>query len=173
MTVRVEVRLPDLGEGIAEGAIGEWLARPGDAVTEDQPLVEVVTDKASAEIPSPVTGRLAEAIAVSGSVVPVGSVLAVLEVDPSDLGREDREPAPSSTSSEAGPVEVAATPGARRLAGRFGIDLAAAGIAAGSEVIREDDVRAYAHAHGYTSSPGEMPRREEPREGAGSEPFPD
>ncbi len=173
MTVRVEVRLPDLGEGIAEGAIGEWLARPGDAVTEDQPLVEVVTDKASAEIPSPVTGRLAEAIAASGSVVPVGSVLAVLEVDPSDLGREDREPAPSSTSSEAGPVEVAATPGARRLAGRLGIDLAAAGIAAGSEVIREDDVRAYAHAHGYTSSPGEMPRREEPREGAGSEAFPD
>ncbi|MHB1552563.1 MAG: dihydrolipoamide acetyltransferase family protein [Acidimicrobiales bacterium] len=170
MTVRFEVLLPDLGEGIAEGAIGEWLARPGDAVTEDQPLVEVVTDKASVEIPSPVTGRLAEAIAVSGSVVPVGSVLAVLEVDSSDT---DRQSAPASTSSEAAAVEIAATPGARRLAGRLGIDLAAAGIVASSEVIREDDVRTYAHAHGYMSGSGEVPRRKEPPEGAGSDTFPD
>ena len=178
MTARIEVLLPDLGEGIAEGAIGEWLARPGDAVTEDQPLVEVVTDKASVEIPSPVTGRLAEAVAVSGSVVPVGSVLAVLEVGSSDLNRQSAIPvsgvpeAATEAATEAA-AEIAATPGARRLAGRLGIDLAAARTAASSDVIREDDVRTYAHAHGYTSGSGEVARRRERPEGAGSGTLPD
>jgi pyruvate/2-oxoglutarate dehydrogenase complex dihydrolipoamide acyltransferase (E2) component len=171
MTGRFELLLPDLGEGIAEGAIGEWLVRPGDAVTEDQPLVEVVTDKASVEIPSPVTGHLAEAMAVTGSVVPVGSVLAVLEVDSSDV---DRQPAiPAATPSPPAAVEVAATPGARRLAGQLGIDLAAAGIAAGGEVIREDDVRNYAHARGHTTGPEEGSRRIEPPDGARGVAFPD
>jgi len=171
MTGRFEVLLPDLGEGIAEGAIGEWLVRPGDAVTEDQPLVEVVTDKASVEIPSPVTGHLAEAMAVTGSVVPVGSILAVLEVDSSDV---DRQPAvPAATPSTSAAVEVAATPGARRLAGQLGIDLAAAGIETGGEVIREDDVRNYAHAREHTTGPEEGSRRNEPPGGAGGVAFPD
>jgi pyruvate/2-oxoglutarate dehydrogenase complex dihydrolipoamide acyltransferase (E2) component len=174
MTVRVEVRLPDLGEGIVEGAIGAWLAHPGDAVTEDQPLVEVVTDKASVEIPSPATGRLAQAIAVSGSVVPVGSVLAVLEVDSSDLGGESARASTATsaaTSAEARAVEVAATPAARRLASRLGIDLAGVGAAAASEVIREDDVRVYAHAHGYTIGPTQELRREEQPQRADSDAF--
>ena len=171
MSGRFEVLLPDLGEGIAEGAIGEWLVRPGDAVTEDQPLVEVVTDKASVEIPSPVTGHLAEATAVTGSVVPVGSVLAVLEVDSSDVDRQSAIPAAAPSPPAA--VEVAATPGARRLAGQLGIDLAAAGIATGGEVIREDDVRNYAHARGHITGPEEGPPRKEPPDGAGSAAFPD
>ena len=74
-----ELRLPDLGEGIAEAEIAGWLVDPGMPITEDQPLVEVVTDKASVEIPSPVTGRLLEAVAATGTVVPVGSVIAILE----------------------------------------------------------------------------------------------
>lgn len=163
MTRRFEVLLPDLGEGIAEGTIGEWLVRPGDPVTEDQPLVEVVTDKASVEIPSPVTGHLAEATVVTGSVVPVGSVLAVLEVGSSDVGRQSAVSA--ATPSAPAAVEVAATPGARRLAGQLGIDLADVGMAAGGEVIREDDVRSYAHARGHTTGPEEGPGRKEPLDG--------
>ncbi len=171
MTVHFEVLLPDLGEGIAEGAIGEWLVRPGDPVAEDQPLVEVVTDKASVEIPSPVTGHLAEATAVTGSVVPVGSVLAILEVDSSDAAVQPAISVAIPSPPAAG--EVAATPGARRLAGQLGIDLAAAGIAAGSELIREDHVRTYAYAHGHTAGPEEEPQREEASEGVGNATFTD
>ena len=167
MTGRFEVLLPDLGEGIAEGTIGEWLVRPGDAVTEDQPLVEVVTDKASVEIPSPVTGHLAQATAVTGSVVPVGSVLAVLDVGSSDAGRQAAGSAASPSPPAA--VEVAATPGARRLAGQLGIDLADVGVAAGGDVIREDEVRNYAHARGPAAGPEEEPGRKEPPDGLASD----
>src|SRR5881296_1128494 len=54
-----EVKLPDIGEGVAEGEIVRWLVRPGDLVREEQPLVEVMTDKASVEIPSPRAGTIA------------------------------------------------------------------------------------------------------------------
>jgi len=52
-----DVKLPDIGEGVAEGEIVRWLVKPGEAVREDQPLVEVMTDKASVEIPSPRSRR--------------------------------------------------------------------------------------------------------------------
>ena len=54
-----DVRLPDIGEGVAEGEIVRWLVKAGDPVTEEQPLVEVMTDKATVEIPSPRTGTIA------------------------------------------------------------------------------------------------------------------
>src|SRR4030095_9926794 len=73
-----EVKLPDIGEGIAEGEIVRWLVRTGDAVKEDQPLVEVMTDKASVEIPSPRTGTIEEIHAEEGQVVPVGSVIVTI-----------------------------------------------------------------------------------------------
>ena len=75
-----EVRLPDIGEGIAEGEIVRWLVKPGDAVVDDQPLVEVMTDKATVEIPSPRTGRIASLGAAEGTVVPVGTVIVTIEV---------------------------------------------------------------------------------------------
>src|SRR5215831_6495199 len=75
-----EVRLPDIGEGIAEGEIVRWLVKPGDAVVDDQPLVEVMTDKATVEIPSPRTGRIVSLGAPEGAVVPVGTVIVTIEV---------------------------------------------------------------------------------------------
>ncbi|HEV2106399.1 MAG TPA: biotin/lipoyl-containing protein, partial [Candidatus Eisenbacteria bacterium] len=70
-----EVKLPDVGEGVAEGEIVRWLVKPGDEVREDQPLVEVMTDKASVEIPSPRAGRVAALRVEEGAVVPVGTTL--------------------------------------------------------------------------------------------------
>ena len=70
-----EVKLPDIGEGVAEGEIVRWLVQRGDAVREDQPLVEVMTDKATVEIPSPRAGVIAAIAAAEGQVVPVGSVI--------------------------------------------------------------------------------------------------
>src|SRR5262245_50001257 len=70
-----DVKLPDIGEGIAEGEIVRWLVKAGETVREDQPLVEVMTDKATVEIPSPRAGTIAAIAAAEGDVVPVGSVI--------------------------------------------------------------------------------------------------
>src|SRR5258708_33877690 len=75
-----DVKLPDIGEGIAEGEIVRWMVKVGDAVKDDQPLVEVMTDKASVEIPSPRTGTIAAILAEAGSIVPVGSVIVSIAV---------------------------------------------------------------------------------------------
>jgi pyruvate dehydrogenase E2 component (dihydrolipoamide acetyltransferase) len=75
-----DVKLPDIGEGIAEGEIVRWLVKPGETVREDQPLVEVMTDKATVEIPSPRAGVIASLSAAEGQVVPVGSVIVSIAV---------------------------------------------------------------------------------------------
>jgi len=76
-----EVRLPDIGEGVAEGEIVRWLVKPGDAVKEDQPLVEVMTDKATVEMTSPVSGKVLSLHGEPGEMAPVGAPLVELEVE--------------------------------------------------------------------------------------------
>src|SRR6267142_1888792 len=76
-----EVKLPDIGEGVAEGEIVRWLVKVGDRVREDQPLVEVMTDKASVEIPSPRTGVIFALLAEEGQVVNVGATIVAIDVD--------------------------------------------------------------------------------------------
>lgn len=69
-----EFKMPDIGEGLQEGEIVKWLVKEGDEVTEDQPIVEVMTDKATVELPAPRTGTIAKILHDEGAVVPVGSV---------------------------------------------------------------------------------------------------
>jgi len=76
-----EFRLPDIGEGVVEGEIVSWHVSVGDVVTEDQPLLEVMTDKASVEIPSPVDGKITSTTGEPGEIIPVGQVCIVFEVD--------------------------------------------------------------------------------------------
>ena len=73
-----EFLLPDVGEGLEAGIIVKWLVSPGDAVTVDQIIVEIETDKALVEIPAPVTGTLVSHGGQPGATLPVGSVLATL-----------------------------------------------------------------------------------------------
>ena len=75
----IDVILPQLGESVTEGTVTKWLVREGDVVTKDQPLLEVATDKADAEVPAPVGGRIVKLVAKEGDVVPVKSVLAQIE----------------------------------------------------------------------------------------------
>ena len=70
-----DFKLPDLGEGVTEAEIDKWLVQEGDQIEEDAPLVEVITDKANAEIPSPYAGMVARIHVPAGSIVPVGTVL--------------------------------------------------------------------------------------------------
>ncbi len=81
-----EFKLPDLGEGIHEGEILKWHVGPGDAIVEDESLVEVETDKAAVTLPSPRSGRVVSVTGKPGDVVKVGQVIAVIE-DGSDVGR--------------------------------------------------------------------------------------
>lgn len=74
-----EFPLPDIGEGVAEGEIVQWMVKEGDPVKEDQEIVEVMTDKATVPITSPVAGTIRKIVAQAGSVVPVGSVLLSIE----------------------------------------------------------------------------------------------
>jgi pyruvate dehydrogenase E2 component (dihydrolipoamide acetyltransferase) len=75
-----EFKLPDIGEGVAEGEIVKWLVSPGDVVKEDQPMVEVMTDKATVTITAPKAGKILETRGVEGGVVPVHSVLVVFDI---------------------------------------------------------------------------------------------
>src|SRR3954452_5258986 len=76
-----EFKLPDIGEGVVEGEVVRWLVNEGDQVREDQPLVEVMTDKATVEIPAPRAGRVARRMYAEGQVCPVGKVLLTIEID--------------------------------------------------------------------------------------------
>ncbi len=92
-----EFKLPDLGEGLTEGEIARWLVRVGQTVDEDDPLVEIQTDKTTVEIPSPAAGIVAEIRAEEGAVVPVGQVIVVIGADGDVQPAEEQpraEPAP-------------------------------------------------------------------------------
>ena len=72
-----EFRLPDLGEGLTEGEVARWLVAEGSEVREDDPLVEIQTDKATVEIPSPYEGTVLRILVAEGVVAPVGAPLIV------------------------------------------------------------------------------------------------
>ena len=89
---RFEFKLPDIGEGIAEAEIVAWHVTVGDMVEEDQQLADLMTDKATVEMESPVAGKVIEVAGEVGDRVPIGSVLAVIETE----GAEAPAPVPES-----------------------------------------------------------------------------
>src|SRR3954447_25234794 len=74
-----QIKMPQLGESVTEGTVDKWLKREGDFVKRDEPIVEVVTDKVNAEIPSPFEGKLVKIAVSEGETVRVGSVIAQIE----------------------------------------------------------------------------------------------
>ncbi len=74
-----KVTMPQLGESVAEGTIGKWLKQPGDHVAKYEPLLEVITDKVNAEVPSPFEGTLTEILVEEGATVPNNAEIAVIE----------------------------------------------------------------------------------------------
>src|SRR4029079_4615222 len=74
-----KVTMPQLGESVAEGTIGKWLKNVGDPVHQDEPIVEVITDKVNAEVPSPFEGTLTEILVKEGETVPNLAEIAVIE----------------------------------------------------------------------------------------------
>ncbi|KAF0201886.1 MAG: pyruvate/2-oxoglutarate dehydrogenase complex dihydrolipoamide acyltransferase [Bacteroidetes bacterium] len=86
---KFEVVMPKLGESIIEATITKWLKNPGDRIEEDDPIVEIATDKVDSEIPSPVEGKLLKVLFNEGDVIPVGKVIAIIETDPGEEGEAE------------------------------------------------------------------------------------
>jgi pyruvate dehydrogenase E2 component (dihydrolipoamide acetyltransferase) len=165
--VAYEFKLPDLGEGLTEGEVARWLVAEGDEVAEDQPLVEIQTDKTTVEIPSPAAGKVASILVEEGKVVPVGTILVVI----GDGAAPAERPSPQSTPSPpAGPRgqapgpgsrgRVRATPLVRRLAQELGVELDSLEGTGPHGRVTEADVRGAATSEGQAPGPVPEGRRE-------------
>lgn len=131
----MELRLPDVGEGVAEGEIVRWMVAEGTRVREDDPLVEVLTDKADMEIPSPSDGVLARIVAGPGQTVKVGEVIALIETAAAEA------PPPESPAPPGKTNDVLATPAVRKLAKDLSVDLARVKPSGPGGRVTEEDVR--------------------------------
>jgi pyruvate dehydrogenase E2 component (dihydrolipoyllysine-residue acetyltransferase) len=132
-----EFKLPDLGEGLTEGEVARWLVSEGQEVGEDDPLVEIQTDKTTVEIPSPAAGTVLRILVGEGDVAPVGAVLVVI----GEEGEVSPEPE-TGGQAPAGTAPVRATPLVRRIAQELGVDLAALPGTGPDGRITEEEVRA-------------------------------
>ncbi len=137
----LEFKLPEIGEGVVEGEIVRWHKQPGESVQANEALVEVMTDKATIEVPSPVAGTLRELVAQVGDICAVDQVIAII-----DLGAPGEAPRPAAAASAAPVVAsggaVLATPAARALARESGIDLQGLPVDERGRITKDDVMRA-------------------------------
>jgi pyruvate dehydrogenase E2 component (dihydrolipoamide acetyltransferase) len=192
-----EFKLPDVGEGVAEGELVEWHVEPGDTVTEDQIVAEVETDKALVEVPSPYNGTVKELLAEEGEIVPVGDVIITFEVPDADDGEADEQDATveveadeAATGTEADDTapgvgagedaetdahtpdaRVFAPPSVRRLARELGVTLADVDGSGPGGRITEGDVRAAADAAAAETADADDASADDERSGPASASF--
>jgi len=165
-----EFPLPDIGEGVAEGEVVEWKVKEGDAVQEDQVLLEVMTDKATVEISSPVRGTVRDLVVKAGEVAPVGAVLCRIEPAAGSHvptiaahgggghAAPAKTEAPKAAAAEAPTAEIPAarefsrpagqralaTPYTRKMARELGLDIEKIEGTGDVGRVTEDDVKAFA-----------------------------
>ncbi|MHB1845954.1 MAG: dihydrolipoamide acetyltransferase family protein [Deltaproteobacteria bacterium] len=191
--MRFEFKLPDIGEGVIEGEVVRWLVQDGDSVQVDQPLVEVMTDKATVVIPSPKAGKVVERRGTEGGMAKVHETLVVIEVGEAAAGAATTAapvkgatkepaiaaPAPQKPAVTApAPVQlqaaaatgerVRATPVTRKLAAEHGVDLGhVAGSGPGGRVLKNDVLALVSNggaAPGSSPVPARRPAGEGPLE---------
>src|SRR5216684_2405980 len=188
-----QIKMPQLGESVTEGTVDKWLKNEGDFVKRDEPIVEVVTDKVNAEIPSPFEGKLVKITAAQGETVLVGAVIAQIEVAgatsaPAAPAAPAAKPEPKAAPvsgpaavAAAPPAEVAAagggnggarlSPAVRKLAAEHKLDpTTLRGSGLGGRVTR-DDILAAAGGAGPTTGPASAPATapQAPRDGSREE----
>ena len=148
-------KLPDVGEGVVEGEIVKWNVKPGDTVKEDEPLVELMTDKATVAIPSTVNGKVVSTTGKPGDMIPVGSELIVFEVDGDGSSEPEPEPqaktepvvvtptAPVVSQQASSGSRPLASPAVRRRAREAGVDLSSVSGTGPAGRISHDDLDAF------------------------------
>ncbi|MBE8865179.1 dihydrolipoyllysine-residue acetyltransferase [Enterococcus faecium] len=175
-----QFKLPDIGEGIAEGEIVKWFVKPGDTINEDDTLLEVQNDKSVEEIPSPVTGTVKNVIVPEGTVANVGDVL--VEIDAPGHNSAPSTSAPSAeapkekveTSGSASVVEAAdpnkrvlAMPSVRQFAREKDVDITqVTATGKGGRVTKEDIENFLAGAPSSAPAKSEAPEAATPKEAA-------
>jgi 2-oxoisovalerate dehydrogenase E2 component (dihydrolipoyl transacylase) len=145
------IKMPQLGESVTEGTVDRWLKKEGDYVRRDEPIVEVVTDKVNAEIPSPYEGKLVRISVGEGTTIPIGVEIAVIELAGADAEAAGPASEPAAAAASTAPAQAAPaaaapsgprqrlSPVVRRLAEEHGIDPAQVqGTGEGGRVTRED-----------------------------------
>ncbi len=150
--MNVDVTMPQLGETVAEGTITKWLRQVGDLVTDQEPLLEITTDKVDTEVPAPASGRLLKIVVPEDATVSVGTVLAVIGSDRTAPAPQPNGAAPDRLAAQANPAAQRPprnihSPLVRRLASESGLALASLrGTGPGGRVTRTD-IAAAAAAH--------------------------
>ncbi|PSR35094.1 MAG: branched-chain alpha-keto acid dehydrogenase subunit E2 [Sulfobacillus benefaciens] len=162
------VRMPQLGESVTEGTIGQWLKKVGDTVEKYESLLEVLTDKVNAEVPSPVAGTVSKILVEEGTTVAIGTPICEIAVEGEETPTATAEAAPVSAVAASDSGTAAAEPGTqpaaldnahrgryspavRRLAQETGINPAAVqGTGAGGRVTRNDILSAAEHSQKQT-----------------------
>ena len=179
MSQIVDYKLADVGEGIAEAEVIEWLVAVGDLVKEDQPVIVVETDKSQIEIPAPVSGKVIELCVVAGDVLAVGASLMKIEASgevsndisahaspatpvPSSVTTNDKSDLPSTPGPRAANVRPLASPSTRRLAASLGVALENVSGSGPNGQITAEDIQASSATASPTSSPKVTPTISEP-----------
>ncbi|WP_214722350.1 dihydrolipoamide acetyltransferase family protein [Exiguobacterium sp. s192] len=163
----IEVKLHDVGEGMTEGEIANYLVQVGDRVTIDQPVVEVSTDKMVAELPAPVSGVVTDLLIPVGQTVGVGTVLLLIEATEAqtavtvertvEQSQQPQQLQPTVTALlKERPKRVLATPYTRKIARDLGIDLELVPAVDPSGRVTEEDVRRFVES-GTTPEPDQRP----------------
>ncbi|MBS0578973.1 MAG: 2-oxo acid dehydrogenase subunit E2 [Proteobacteria bacterium] len=174
---RYVFKLPDLGEGTVQAEIVGWRVKPGDTVTEDEVIVEVMTEKAAVEVPAPVSGRVLSTTGQPGDMVPVGAELIVLDTgasagtpaapaaEPAAPAAGQPPPQAARSANGAGPARaaspgrIATSPAIRRRAHEAGIDLQQVPGSGPNGRIVTADLEAFAARRGPESTPLRAPAR--------------
>jgi pyruvate dehydrogenase E2 component (dihydrolipoamide acetyltransferase) len=159
-----EFKLPDIGEGVTEGEIVKWLVKSGDSIHKDQDMVEVMTDKVTVKIPSPVDGKVLEIKFEEGKVVKVGDAMIFIDDGKTEAtsnfqsleqhAPSDVAPAPPQHGKQEAVIEikdedrrsiskVLASPAIRKLAKDLGVDLSAVRGSGPNGRVLEDDIKRY------------------------------
>jgi pyruvate dehydrogenase E2 component (dihydrolipoamide acetyltransferase) len=167
-----EFRLPDIGEGVVEGEIVKWHVRPGQSVKEDDPLVEVMTDKATVMIPSPRKGKILETRGDEGGIVKVGAVLLTLDTGDGAASAaekpekkeapkaepQQKQSAPATSQSESSKGRALATPALRKMAQDMGIDINSVNGSGPGGRITKEDIMNFSSASSKSPTPAAPPK---------------
>jgi 2-oxoisovalerate dehydrogenase E2 component (dihydrolipoyl transacylase) len=175
-----QIKMPQLGESVTEGTVDHWLKHEGDFVKRDEPLVEVVTDKVNAEIPSPFEGKLVKISAAEGETVRVGAVIGQIEVAGAGTpeapaaretgvthpevpsapaaGRAPATPAQPARDDDGNGERAKLSPAVRKLAAEHGIDATSLrGSGMGGRVTRDDVLAAVESSAAPVAAPAARP----------------
>ena len=165
----MEFRLPDLGEGITEGEVIKWMVKEGDQIKEDQPIVEVMTDKVNVQIPSPMSGTVSKLLVKEGDVAKVGQTILVIDDGNASVPAVPQVAAPpkaaptqaAAQSQQAPPVpaqSILAAPATRRLARELGVDIARVHGSGPQGRVTDEDIRTSASRPTVTAAALQPPQ---------------